>query len=1547
MGSKDEFLVPSWDGEVAGWPEYSQRVRLCYAQTARSKRYTLAPKLVLKLRGKAWEVAASLDYEELSRSSGTQYLMRFLQARLGRRPIPDIGQHLDEVFVRMRRSPGTDLVTWCNQVRETYKKLQRSLAKTQAEKKTVGVQTENPPDESADMSLPTPSTRRRQSGSEPHREPHAETSDPTEDAASPGSQGDDHSLHFSDWDDEGWGRDTSSWHSGSWWQSKWGNWRWHESDEQEEDVDENHQWDDLESSLPQILPEEVLGWILMRRSGLPSASKLSIQAAAGNSLKFSDVEKAMRQQEDELLQQERQRGQTSRHRSYWVEADGAWGLVLQDSDDFDQLTNDQIKWVEQDVMTSMVVPSSSDEAPADAEPTWFNDGVNDWQWQDEEWHILSADGWLAYSDAKPWMDIEEALAVDPSAGKELNELYAAFEQKVRTFKEARDTLKFKGKSRGFYSPHKGNAKGFGKGFSGKGKKGPSTGPAMALFGSSPSKGKGTPPSQRPGFSGCFICGDKGHDFRSCPKRGQSSSSATSSKTKPVCYVDSAQEIFMVSSQADEKALISENGDFEPTTPVTLTQDIQRMVLAASSSTESGRRLGFAVIDTGATETVGSLEAIEHIMNERRNVFGSEEIGVNVNKRKRFRFGNAEERCSESFLILPQTINGQKTSLGVFTLDVPGVPILLGIKTMRKLGAVLNVFEPSLIFTKVFPGVRIPLIRGMNGHLLLNLCRDWTRGLEDENVGPHENLEGPKGVQSQELLSHDVHVIDDDPDTESSCSMSQKESVRGEEQHAMTSSTSQPFQPLNPRDYQRRAESEPTGHGPLPRDLGHQPSDQRGRNDCQVHGDRGPGKDQEELDGPDQVRLDTRSVLRAEGPPHHDWGVSGSSPCGAIQSRKPERVQRARAVAHMRGMQTPSALCSTLGSKSSLSLGRATCGGCQGQAPEGSQAGSERAQNSRACFGSSRGISHATPEGYSDSEGQDQSQGQVRISGSQRHRDSDHRASDSQEEPQERERQDTREAGKGPGGGMDPSQWRVGDFPRLDQDALTLEEAGESVLNVSNVYALEDCQREKIVASLRRAHEGLVDALGTFPKEQCVLLEICCAPNSGLTNKIQEKGGIAYHTGAEKHMDLSTDVGYHRVSRFADELKPDWLWFSIPCCPKPLVQPMTEQSDQQRKTAKKKHRVAKKMIQRSVSLAREQVNRGGHFGWEWPTSNGGWHNRTLKEFFQALLVEGLLHFANLDGCQVGVASQDTGNMLEKRWRIATASKHMAKMLHLQCPGNHDHGERMNHSQVQRPMYYPPKMCSLLSQVVLDPNVPPLHVSDELVLPAVATEAAPLTEQELKRMQQAIRALHVRAGHPTNRALTTMLRARGVDRRMLHLASELQCDDCMEVKLSKPHMGVSFHSCHTLWHTMQMDIGQFVYGDTNIHVLLMIDEASRFASCYELFRHEKTQSRNATTEEIILGIEQTWTQHHELPNVIRCDPEGCFRGVQLEEWASTRGVELAPCPGEDHGQIGIVESTIGKIKTAARALLRGVDCDPYLGILQVVTAHNQWLCAKWIE
>ena len=159
----------------------------------------------------------------------------------------------------------------------------------------------------------------------------------------------------------------------------------------------------------------------MRRSNLSSASRLSIQAAAGNSLKFSDVEQAMRTQEEELLHAERHRGHqgsSKPHKSFWVESEGHWGLMLGDVDEADSFPEEQIHWVEQDVFQEQFVGDSQNLEP---ETSWFSDGCFDWMWQDDEWYTATDIGWVAYSEMKPWLDIDEVSAQDPQAGKELQE----------------------------------------------------------------------------------------------------------------------------------------------------------------------------------------------------------------------------------------------------------------------------------------------------------------------------------------------------------------------------------------------------------------------------------------------------------------------------------------------------------------------------------------------------------------------------------------------------------------------------------------------------------------------------------------------------------------------------------------------------------------------------------------------------------------------------------------------------------------------------------------------------------------------------------------------------------------------------------------------------------------------------------------------------------------------------------------------------------------------------------------------------------------------
>ena len=106
-----------------------------------------------------------------------------------------------------------------------------------------------------------------------------------------------------------------------------------------------------------------------------------------------------------------------------------------------------------------------------------------------------------------------------------------------------------------------------------------------------------------GDVGCFICGDRGHGFRYCPKRNNNSSSGS--------HLNKG----------------TKKGTFwvEAVTPSPLA--FVGMVARAST--------GYGVLDLGATETVGSLEALEGLMALRHQEAREEQIqvftGPSVNK----------------------------------------------------------------------------------------------------------------------------------------------------------------------------------------------------------------------------------------------------------------------------------------------------------------------------------------------------------------------------------------------------------------------------------------------------------------------------------------------------------------------------------------------------------------------------------------------------------------------------------------------------------------------------------------------------------------------------------------------------------------------------------------------------------------------------------------------------------------------------------------------------------------------------------------------------
>lgn len=301
----------------------------------------------------------------------------------------------------------------------------------------------------------------------------------------------------------------------------WALWRGKDSDSEDEDgFQDLLGWADLEVENEEVIPTEILGWLLLRRAGLPASSRLSVQASVGNSLKFADLERALRDQEEELLaaEQSRQhRPNAGPRRTYWVEENGEWGLINEEVDEENLgLGKDAILWAENP--PSSVLMATPETSSWDEE-VW-HDGAYDWIYHtDGEWYTQLEDGmFLSYADMKPWMEIDEIAYHDASLGKEISDAYTAVQEKVRTFQEARHAVQQKGKTRGFFRP-KGKPKGSWKEKS-KGK-----GTVLASFPSHSGKGYGSQttsgysPVNSPGYKGCFICGDKTHEFRNCPKRG--------------------------------------------------------------------------------------------------------------------------------------------------------------------------------------------------------------------------------------------------------------------------------------------------------------------------------------------------------------------------------------------------------------------------------------------------------------------------------------------------------------------------------------------------------------------------------------------------------------------------------------------------------------------------------------------------------------------------------------------------------------------------------------------------------------------------------------------------------------------------------------------------------------------------------------------------------------------------------------------------------------------------------------------------------------------
>ena len=196
---------------------------------------------------------------------------------------------------------------------------------------------------------------------------------------------------------------------------------------------------------------------------------------------------------------------------------------------------------------------------------------------------------------------------------------------------------------------------------------------------------------------CLNCGVLGHKVAQCPKRALNQTASVS------------------------EAQTSESAPF-----VCSATDLDSAHVASGGlTTQEAVSKGMAILDGGATRTLGSVSAVEKLMELNQTKTGHDGVTrIDHTLRPTFGFGNSSSDKCMSTAWLSVQAGGRGGELKVHTLDRGHSPILFSIETLRSLGALIDFEHDLLVFRKLDPTRVISLERSCTGHQLLPLSEDW-------------------------------------------------------------------------------------------------------------------------------------------------------------------------------------------------------------------------------------------------------------------------------------------------------------------------------------------------------------------------------------------------------------------------------------------------------------------------------------------------------------------------------------------------------------------------------------------------------------------------------------------------------------------------------------------------------------------------------------------------------------------------------------------------------------------------------------------------------
>ena len=1006
----------------------------------------------------------------------------------------------------------------------------------------------------------------------------------------------------------------------------------------------------------------------------------------------------------------------------------------------------------------------------------------------------------------------------------------------------------------------------------------------------------------------------------------------------------------------------------------------------------------SIVDTGATATAGGRWAVQQLCSAVMNSRPNADMRVYMSDRPWFRFGNG--RWGQALFKVCLSCDG--IEINMYSLPSPGVPVLTGMRELEQLNAILGCSTGKCLIK----GHQTTLRRTPKRHLVLDYLKDVfmnsTSSPSSPSTSPVKNdlsparrpkvgdrifildkepRSGPDGAsdgeETQFVEVHDLWMFSDFAETEDGCFQSSPMPCPGREplhestcceaslsvsleEHFEVKSndisfllSDQPERLQSPRRSVRFAtDALPHGQRGLhgTNESCHQGGsgrthgrDERSPGEQRPHSSKGQGSPQES-ERICEVRRDEIPRARPEGsegaarhlamlrqPPgcHHGqqplWPVDGM-----CQMRPSSEVHTDGNGAGSDHKDEPADECDR--------------GHCQAEV---------RRMGRRRDVSSGDEVSHRSG-GQAEGVGEEpEAESQEQGSGKEDGRCSPHSGFGPRARQRLREGR-ARFCQEVPGG----DELLMGSKADHDMHHDGDEEAGEDARH----RALESAERQKLLKAAEEFNVGAFLASLQDCGKPFVIWEVCCHPESALTNSCRSMGLTAWRKTLEDHYDIEKDTT--RVRLLQDQVveKPKRTWWSLKCTPWTNIQNINQRNESQIEMLKKKRRKARRGVKVATQTILDLLDHDPEvrFYWEWPKSAyAGWSLAEMQNFVNILEKRNIrLFWTQLDGCMFGVKSPQD-EPLKKEWLIMNNDADFHSQCHVLCDGSHVHRDGglvgIGSVAVEATGYYPKPMTDMIAkrwksqkEQVLRKNyheeasrVLELMTKDIEMFP-VQQQEGEATKKEKEKAEALLHKLHKASGHPTNRALARLCADRGMPGWMVQMAKELKCAACVHSQQGgQMVIPYSLGAKPGPWHFVSADVMDLVFPALRLkaRVLVATCVVMKFLAAKVVWTGEVGEAGTDPGRILAECFAEMWLAHRPRPSWVLVDPQTSLASGAFVEFLQMAGIGVSVSPPEAHWQQGTIESLIRVLRrTVKRLREEHPDLQPQTCINHAVAAHN---------